>query len=62
MADDPPLGSEVAIRPDDYRTEEVVGELVLLDRNEWAVRRVNDLVGDVVVHFPRLGYAMRSRS
>ena len=59
MADDPPLGTEVAIRPDDYRTEEVVGELVLLDRNEWAVRRIGDHVGEVVVHFPRLGYSMR---
>ena len=37
MPDDPPLGCEVAIRPDDYRTEEVVGDLVLLDRNElWS--------------------------
>jgi glutathione S-transferase len=62
MADDPPLGCEVAIRPDDYRTEEVVGELVLLDRNEWAVRRVDDMAGEVVVHFPRLGYTMRRRS
>jgi len=59
MADDPPLGSTVAIRPDDYRTEEVVGELVLADRNEWAVRCVGDQVGDVVVHFPRLGYSMK---
>lgn len=59
MADDPPLGSTVAIRPDDYRTEEVVGELVLADRNEWAVRRVGDQVGEVVVHFPRLGYTMK---
>ncbi|MET0675896.1 MAG: glutathione S-transferase family protein [Bradyrhizobium sp.] len=62
MADDPPLGSVVAIRPDDYRTEEVVGELVLFDRNEWAVRRAGDQVGDVVVHFPRLGYSMKVAS
>lgn len=59
MPDDPPLGCKVAIRPDDYRTEEVVGDLVLLDRNECAVHRVNDQVGEVVVHFPRLGYTMR---
>jgi hypothetical protein len=62
MTDDPSLGDEVAIRPDGYRTEEVVGELVLLDRMEWAVRRVDDRVGEVVVHFPRLGYSMRSHS
>ena len=62
MTDDPPLGTEAAIRPDDYHTEDVVGELVLLDRNEWALRRVGDQVGEVVVHFPRLGYSLRRRS
>jgi glutathione S-transferase len=62
MADDPPLRTMAAIRPDDYRTEEVVGELVLVDQNEWAVRRFSDLVGDVVVHFPRLGYTMKTLS
>ena len=62
MDDDLPLGSKVAIRPDDYKTEEVVGELVLLDRNEWAVRRVGNQVGEVFVHFPRLGYTMRKPS
>jgi glutathione S-transferase len=62
MDDGPPLGSVVAVRPDDYRTEEVVGELVLADRNELAVHRVGDQAGEVVVHFPRLGYAMRSSS
>jgi glutathione S-transferase len=59
MGDDPPLGSVVAIRPEDYRTEAVLGELVLADRNELAIRRVGDRAGEVVVHFPRLGYAMR---
>lgn len=62
MADDPPLGRVVAIRPEDYRTEEVLGELVLADRNELAVRRLGDQVGAVVVHFPRLGYTMRNSS
>jgi glutathione S-transferase len=62
MDDDPRLGSAVAIRPDEYRTEEVVGELVLLDRNELALRRLGEQVGEVVVHFPRLGYTMRRSS
>lgn len=62
MEDDPPLGSVVAVRPEDYRTEDVVGELVLADRNELAIRRMGDQVGEVVVHFPRLGYVMRNSS
>jgi glutathione S-transferase len=62
MEADPPLGSVVAVRPEDYRTEDVVGELVLADRNELAIRRMGDQVGEVVVHFPRLGYVMRNSS
>ena len=59
MSSDPKLGAAIAIRPEDYRTEEVIGEVVLLDRNEIAVQRKEDAVGTVVVHFPRIGYAMR---
>ncbi len=59
---DPPLGSVVAIRPDDYRTDEVVGELILSDLNELAIRRMSHQVGEVVVHFPRLGYSLRTHS
>lgn len=62
MDDDPPFGSIVAIRPDDYRTDDVVGEFVLSDRAEFAVRRVGDQVGEVVVHFPRLGYSLKRHS
>jgi hypothetical protein len=62
MDNDPPLRSVVAVRPEDYRTEEVIGELIMADRNELAIRRVGDQAGEVVVHFPRLGYAMRSSS
>ena len=57
---DPPLGTRVAVRPEEYRTEEVVGEVVLLDADEIALRRSGSEVGDVVVHFPRVGYAMRT--
>ena len=59
---DPALGTVVAIRPEEYRTEEVVGEVVLLDQNEMAIRRTDDDAGTVIVHFPRIGYAMRRLS
>lgn len=62
IGNDPELGSAVAIRPDNYRTEEVVGELVFSDRNELAVRRLSEQVGEVVVHFPRLDYTVRRTS
>jgi glutathione S-transferase len=57
---DPPLGTPIAVRPEEYRTEEVVGDLVLADADEIALRRSGPEVGDVVVHFPRVGYAVRT--
>ena len=61
MTFDPARGTVVAIRLEEYRTGEVVGELVLLDQNEMAVRRVDARAGEVIVHFPRIG-GFRERS
>jgi hypothetical protein len=49
----------VRIRADDYGREPVEGELVFIDREQVAVRRCAPGVGEVVVHFPRLGYDLR---
>jgi glutathione S-transferase len=57
--EDPPLGSHVRIRADDYGRDPVEGELVLVDADEIALCRNNPRLGDVVVHFPRLGYDLR---
>ena len=57
--EDPPLGSNVRIRPDDYARDPVEGELVLITAEEFAVRRTDARVGAVTVHFPRLGYDLR---
>ncbi len=54
-----PLGSEVTIGASDYGMDPVRGELVLADANEWALRRTDDRAGEVVVHFPRLGFQMK---
>lgn len=55
---DLPLGTRVTIGPENYKTDAVEGELVLLDRDEVAVRRLDCPLGDVVVHFPRVGYGI----
>ena len=55
---DPPLGAEVSVRPDDYAADPVVGELVVLDTYERAVRRRPGPLGNIVVHFPRVGYGL----
>ena len=45
--EDPPLGSHVRIRADDYGRDPVEGELVLIDTDEIALSRRDPQVGDV---------------
>lgn len=59
FAEDPPPGSRVRIRADDYGRDPVEGVLVFIDADELAVRRDDPQLGAVVVHFPRLGYDLR---
>ena len=46
----------VAVMPDDYGFDPVVGEVVFSSVHEIAVLRRDDALGDVAVHFPRLGF------
>lgn len=50
------LGQRVTIAPDDTRRGGVTGEVVIARPGVIAIRRQDPAVGDVVVHFPRLGY------
>ena len=58
-AEDPTIGTRVRVRPDDYGRDVVEAVLVFIDRDEIALRRTSSATGDVVVHFPRLGYDLR---
>jgi len=49
-------GAQVSVAADDYGRDPVVGELVTLSVREVALRREHPAVGEVVVHFPRIGY------
>ena len=49
-------GDRVPVTPDDYALDPVAGELVALDAAEVAIRRRDPALGDLVVHFPRVGY------
>ena len=55
-------GSYVEVAPDDTRRGGTRGELVTLTWNEVAVRHRNAQVGEVVVHFPRIGYRVSAVS
>ena len=51
-----PVGKMIAIKPNDYGQEETVGEIVWATTEALAVKRTDEQVGDVLVHYPRLGY------
>ncbi|REJ84184.1 MAG: glutathione S-transferase family protein [Acidobacteria bacterium] len=50
------VGELVAVTPDDYGRVPVVGELLVADRERIVVRRHDSRVGEVAVHFPRVGF------
>ncbi|MEO7762685.1 MAG: glutathione S-transferase family protein [Casimicrobiaceae bacterium] len=52
------LGERVRVAATDYGTDPVEGELVICAQNEVGVRRSDPRAGDVIVHFPRVGFAI----
>ncbi|MGD9884950.1 MAG: glutathione S-transferase family protein [Reyranella sp.] len=56
---DPRPGERARVRPGDNAKDWVEGEVRFIDTTEIALARHDPLVGEVVVHFPRLGYDWR---
>ena len=54
------LHTEVTVTPQDYGAVPVAGQLVRLTQDEVAIRREDELAGEVVVHFPRIGYCVEA--
>jgi glutathione S-transferase len=52
-------GERVVVTADDYGAEAVSGELVRTSAQDVALRREDATVGEVIVHFPRIGYRIR---
>ena len=50
----------VTVTPQDYGAVPVSGELLRLTQDEVAIRREDELAGEVVVHFPRVGYCVET--
>jgi len=50
------VGDLVEVRPDDYGKIPVRGRIVSLSAQSIAIRRHDDIAGDIVVHFPRAGF------
>jgi glutathione S-transferase len=53
-------GDKVTVSADDYGRDPIAGEIVFSNANEIAIRRFDDAVGEVVVHFPRAGFNVAS--
>ncbi|MFO1161032.1 MAG: glutathione S-transferase family protein [Reyranellaceae bacterium] len=56
---DPRPGERARVRPGDNARDWVEGEVQFIDAVEIALLRRDPMVGEIVVHFPRLGYDWR---
>ncbi len=54
------LGSEVSVSSESFGPEATEGTLVAATRTRYTVRRTDPRAGTVHVHFPRIGYVLRS--
>jgi len=50
------VGQAVTVAANDYGRDAVAGELIGIDDIEIVIRRHDDFVGDLNVHFPRVGF------
>jgi hypothetical protein len=50
----------VKVSPSDYVEVPVTGELVATTVQSVSIRRNDPLVGEVVVHFPKIGYSIET--
>lgn len=57
--EDPALGTIVRVRANDYGQDPIEGQLVFIDADEFALKRDDPRVGEIHVHFPRLGFDLR---
>ena len=51
-------GQKISVTPDDTGKVPVTGELVGLNSDRVSIKRTDERVGEVVVHFPRAGFVL----
>jgi glutathione S-transferase len=49
-------GQAVTVTPDDYGYDPVAGTITAASEHEIAIRRTDPGLGDLVIHFPRIGF------
>ena len=50
------MGDRITVSADDYGRDQIAGELVYASANEVVIRRESERTGEVMVHFPRVGF------
>lgn len=53
------LGTQVKVAAESFGTEPTQGELIAATRTRYTLRRQDERVGTVHVHFPRVGYVLK---
>ncbi len=51
-------GTQVAVSPSDYAEDKITGELIGTTVSSLTIRRSDPRVGEVAVHFPKIGYTV----
>ena len=59
---DPLIGQQVAVGADDYGCDQVRGTLIGASEHQLSVLRTDPELGQIVVHFPRIGFAIAADS
>jgi glutathione S-transferase len=54
-----PLGTQVSVAADSFGTEPTTGTLVAATRTRLTLERNDPQVGQLHVHFPRMGFIMK---
>jgi len=57
-----PLGTQVVVAADHFGLEPTEGELIAATRTRLSLRRTDERVGTVHVHFPRMGFTLKKAS
>jgi len=53
------IGQQVNIGADDYAIERIAGEVFKLSPTEIAVKQRSEQLGEIAIHFPRLGFSIK---
>lgn len=53
------LGDEVSISAESFGTEPSTGQLIAATRTRYSIRRKDERAGEVIVHFPRIGFILK---